>query len=64
MDNENLQPTAVENRIKQLKEVTKTQCLKGNYDANEYMRGMANGLILAEAIMEDKEPIYLDERAK
>ena len=48
-------------RIK-LKEITKVQCQKGNYDVNEYMRGMANGLILAEAIMNDKEPKYFEEK--
>ena len=30
------------------------QCTDGNWGANEYMRGMANGLILAVAIMEDE----------
>lgn len=45
-------------RIEKVKEVCKIQCLEGNYDVNEYMRGMANGLILSVAILEDKEPVY------
>lgn len=31
----------------------------GNADYNKYMRGIANGLILAVAIMEDKEPDFI-----
>lgn len=48
-------------RLENLKSCKNIQCSKGNYDQNEYMRGMANGLILAEAIMEDKEPKYKEE---
>ncbi len=32
----------------------------GNAHANDYMRGMANGLILAVATMTDKEPDYIE----
>lgn len=46
-------------RYKQLDECTNTACSKGNYDVNEYMRGMANGLILARAIMNGEEPEYI-----
>lgn len=46
-------------RFNQLEECTNVQCSKGNYDANEYMRGMANGLILARAIMNGEEPEYI-----
>ena len=45
-----------------LNSVTKIQCQKGNYSVSEYMRGMANGLILAEAIMNDKEPKYFEKK--
>jgi len=34
-------------RIDDLKSILDIQCSKGNYDADEYMRGMANGLLLA-----------------
>jgi len=51
---------SLESKLLSLKSVTKTQSTKGNYDANEYMRGLANGLIMAEAIMDDKEPKYFE----
>jgi hypothetical protein len=44
--------------LEKLKEVKKIQCTKGNFDQSEYMRGLANGLILAVAIIEDKTPKY------
>jgi hypothetical protein len=43
-----------------LKNVTATASAKGNADYSPYMQGMANGLILALSIIEDKEPVYLD----
>lgn len=46
--------------IEQLRDVVAVQCSNGNWNANPYMHGMANGLILALAIMEDKTPQYLD----
>lgn len=46
-------------RLKQLENVTKIQCSKGNFDQDEYMRGMANGLILARAIMNGEEPKFI-----
>lgn len=48
-----------ERRFEKLVSVTKTQCSKGNYDQDEYMRGLANGLILAESIMEEIEPAFI-----
>lgn len=50
--------------LEKLKNAKNIQCTKGNYDYDEYMRGMANGLILAEAIMENKEPNYFDAPEK
>ena len=46
--------------IESLKRTTEMQCSKGNWDYSDYMMGMANGLILALAIMEDTDPEYLD----
>ena len=46
------------NRLQALRNVVKIQGHKGNWDYNEYMRGMYNGLELALAIMENREPIY------
>jgi hypothetical protein len=40
-----------EQRLADLKSIMETQCSKGNYDVDEYMRGMANGLLLAWSIM-------------
>lgn len=48
----------VEERIKQLKQITEVQGNKGNFDYSEYMWGMYNGMELALAIMEDREPVY------
>jgi len=45
--------------LEALKEVTAIQCSPGNWDVDHYMHGMANGLILAVAIMEDRGPDYL-----
>lgn len=37
----------ISQRIVDLESILKIQCSKGNYDVDEYMRGMANGLLLA-----------------
>jgi hypothetical protein len=36
------------------------QCSNGNWNANPYMHGYANGLILALSVLEDKEPKFLE----
>lgn len=46
--------------LNKLKELIKTQTSPGNWDYDPYMHGMANGMLLAEAIMEDREPEYLN----
>lgn len=46
-------------QLEKLKDIVNIACSKGNYDASDYMLGMANGLILAEAIMESREPEYI-----
>lgn len=50
----------LERRFKELDDVTAFAVSPGNADANEYMRGMANGLILAQAIIKDQEPQYIE----
>jgi len=45
-------------RIEDLKDICNIQCSKDNYDVSEYMRGMANGLLLAVSCFDDKEPKY------
>lgn len=42
-------------RIDQLIHVMNLQCSEGNWDTSEYMRGLANGLILAYHIMIDSK---------
>lgn len=44
-------------KINTLKQVIETN--KKHAKENPYMRGLANGLILALAILEDKEPEYI-----
>ena len=51
---------SLESKLLSLKSVTKTQSQDGNWNADEYMRGLVNGLIMAEAIMDDKEPKYFE----
>jgi hypothetical protein len=46
-------------RVEDLRNVHAIATSPGNYDVDDYMLGMANGLILALAIMEDKDPEYL-----
>lgn len=46
--------------IEQLQDCVNVQCSDGNWNANDYMHGMANGLILAMAIMKGETPKYLD----
>lgn len=43
---------------RKIKEVKWQQGQKGNWDYDEYMRGLYNGIELADAIIEDREPIY------
>ncbi len=52
------------NKIDELKDVRDIQGYNGNWDYNEYMWGMYNGLELALAIMEDREPEYKSEPKK
>jgi hypothetical protein len=49
----------INRRLQELRQVHELATSPGNYDVDDYMLGMANGLILALAIMEDKDPQYL-----
>jgi hypothetical protein len=46
-------------RLSDLEDITKIQCSKGNWDASEYMLGLANGLILALATIQGTDVNYL-----
>ena len=48
------------NKEEELEELVKVQCSDGNWNYSPYMHGLANGLILALAIIRDIDPIYLD----
>ena len=50
----------MEDKLAKLKSVLEVQCSDGVYKYDPYMHGMANGLILAQSIMEDTEPIFLE----
>ena len=54
----------LQERVKQLEELTNIQCDKGTWDYDPYMHGMANGMILALAMMEDVEPEFLSAPKK
>ena len=45
--------------LKTLKEATRLQCLDGSWNHSPYMFGVANGLIAALAIIENKTPVHL-----
>jgi len=47
-----------EARIERLVNLRDIQSSQGNFDCDEYMRGMANGLILAVCTMRDDEPKF------
>jgi hypothetical protein len=51
-------------RVQALKDVTDVQCADGNWNCDAYMHGMANGLILAKAIMTDENPEFLEAPEK
>ena len=53
-----------EQRVKNLKNIVDIQCSHGNWDYDEYMRGMANGLLIALSIFDDKEPVFKESPDK
>ena len=46
------------NKMKQLNEMLIIQGQTGNWDTSSYNCGLYNGLELAQAILENREPIY------
>ena len=45
--------------IETLKEMLRIQCSDGNWNYDPYMHGMANGMIFALSLFDDKSPEYL-----
>lgn len=56
MEKENLAVT--DSAINAIKDVLEVQLQSGNWNFDPYMHGMTNGLILALALIEDKEPEF------
>jgi hypothetical protein len=50
----------LKSRTDELREMTKIACAKGTWDYDPYFHGMANGMIFALALLEGKEPTYLE----
>jgi len=50
----------VEERLDKMQEMMQIQGSKGNWDHDEYMRGMYNGMELMMAVLEDRDPAYKD----
>lgn len=44
--------------IKALEDITDVQCSEGNWNYDPYMQGLANGMILSLAIIQDKAPKF------
>jgi hypothetical protein len=47
-------------KLEKLRNLVAVQCTPGTIDQGEYMRGMANGLILAVAVFDGQEPTFHD----
>lgn len=47
-------------KLTQLRNLVAIQCAPGTVDAGEYMRGMANGLLLAVSVFDGQEPPFVD----
>ena len=48
----------IKDRVEELKKVHAIQGSNGNWDYDEYMLGLFNGLEMALSIMEDREPEF------
>lgn len=51
---------AWEGRLEAIDNAVAIQCFDGNWNYNEYMRGLANGLLFAQAVMNDRDYEPLD----
>ncbi len=46
--------------LNKLEDLVKVQCADGNWNYDPYMHGMANGMLLVQALLYDKEPKFLE----
>lgn len=56
--------TNLEEKIEKLHGLVKTQSAEGNWNYSDYMRGMANGLLCAQAIFDEKDPVFFEAQEK
>jgi hypothetical protein len=49
-----------EESIKTLREMLAVQCADGNWNYDPYMHGMANGMIFALSLFDNKRPEYIE----
>lgn len=54
------EPAHIESKVKDLDELTKIQCQEGVWNQDPYMHGMANGMLLSMATLQNTSPKYLD----
>lgn len=47
-------------KTERLKGIIKIQCQDGNWNYDPYNQGLANGLIMALSVLEEKEPGFLN----
>lgn len=47
-------------RVEALNDIKRLQCSDGNWNNDPYMHGMANGFIMASAIFEGVDPVFLE----
>ena len=47
-------------KLAELQDLLDVQCNEGNWNYSQYMHGMANGLIVAMAVLTGEEPKYLE----
>lgn len=50
----------IEKRLEDIDDMLAIQTSAGNFDADPYMHGMANGMILVAATLKDEEPAFLE----
>ena len=50
----------LQNSLKTLREMLNVQCSNGNWNFDPYMHGMANGMIFALSLFDNKRPEYLE----
>ena len=49
----------LQDSVKRLREMKDVQCSDGNWNYDPYMHGMANGMIFALSLFDNKPPEYL-----